>query len=411
MSVRNTNTQVAREAVTDASGAFVITNLIAGTYDVKVTMTGFKSYEQKGLVLSATERLSLPPMILEVGGFQEAVSVEASSVRVQTQSGERSATITASEIEDIGLRGRDFMGTLKTLPGVVDTSARDAPGWGSVSGMTINGQTSFNFSYDGVTNKDTGSNSNNYAAPALDSIAEVKVQASNFQAEYGRTSGATIVVVTKSGSRNFRGSLAYFKRHEDFNANSWDRRRSCDAAAAAGTVSPNCQKPRYRYDNTAYTFGGPVLIPGTDFNKDRNKLFFFWSQDILPRNDPGGINNNTMPTALERNGDFSQTVATNGSRIWIKDPQPVRAGPGVQSDGRWAGLLREQHHSAGPDRPDRAEDAEHVPDAERDRSGRHAAVQQPVRGHRREAAAGSGAAGGLERRAEHDVLQPPAVRP
>src|SRR4030095_9485981 len=141
---------------------------------------------------SATERLSLPPMTLEVGGFQEAVSVEASSVRVQTQSGERSAPITASEIEDVGLRGRDCMGALKTLPGVVDTSARDAPGWGSVSGLTINGQTNFNFSYDGVTNKDTGSNSNNYAAPALDSIAEVKVQSSNFQAEYGRTSGATI---------------------------------------------------------------------------------------------------------------------------------------------------------------------------------------------------------------------------
>jgi hypothetical protein len=337
VSVRNTSTQVVRDAVSDSNGVFVLTNLIAGTYDVKVTLTGFKTYEQKGLVLSATERLSLPPIALEVGGFSEAVSVEASSVRVQTQSGERSATITASEIEDVGLRGRDFMGTLKTLPGVVDTSARDAPGWGSVSGLTINGQTNFNFSYDGVTNKDTGSNSNNYAAPALDSIAEVKVQSSNFQAEYGRTSGATIVVVTKSGSRSFKGSAAYFRRNEDYNANSWDRRRSCDAAKAQGTVSPNCDKPRYRYDNTAYTIGGPVLIPGTDFNKERNKLFFFWSQDILPRNDPGGLNNNTMPTALERNGDFSQTVATNGSRIWIKDPDrfanglacsPTTGGPG-----------------------------------------------------------------------------------
>ena len=117
-----------------------------------------------------------------------------------------SATITASQIQDIGLKGRDFMGTLQLLPGVIDTRNRDAPGWGSVGGMTINGQSSFNFSYDGVTNKDTGSNSGNYAAPALDSIAEVKVQASNFQAEYGRSSGATITVVTKSGSSRFHGS-------------------------------------------------------------------------------------------------------------------------------------------------------------------------------------------------------------
>ena len=171
--------------------------------------------------------------------MSETVSVAAESVQVQTTSGERSATITASQIEDIGLRGRDFMGTLKVLPGVIDTSARDAPGWGSVGNMSINGQTSFNFSYDGVTNKDTGSNSGNYAAPALDSIAEVKVQASNFQAEYGRSSGATITVVTKSGTRDFHGTAAYYKRNEAYNTNTWDRRRQCDAGQPA-----SCDKRR-----------------------------------------------------------------------------------------------------------------------------------------------------------------------
>ena len=210
-------------------------------------MTGFKSYEQKGLVLVGDRAPVAAADDPRGGRLPEAVSVEASSVRVQTQSGERSATITASEIEDIGLRGRDFMGTLKTLPGVVDTSARDAPGWGSVSGMTINGQTTFNFSYDGVTNKDTGSNSDNYAAPALDSIAEVKVQASNFQAEYGRTSGAT-----------HRG------RHQERQPEL--PRESCLLQAPRGLqreqlgppaelrrrrggrhgAEPNCEKPRYR---------------------------------------------------------------------------------------------------------------------------------------------------------------------
>src|SRR4030095_9795021 len=121
----------------------------------------------------------------------ETVTVQSETIKVQTTTGERSATITASQIEDIGLRGRDFMGSLKTLPGVIDTSVRDAPGWGSGGNMSINGQTSCNFSYDGVTNKATGSNSGNYAAPALDSIAEVRVQTSNFQAEYGPTSGGT----------------------------------------------------------------------------------------------------------------------------------------------------------------------------------------------------------------------------
>jgi hypothetical protein len=216
--------------------------------------------------------------------------------------------ISQRQIEDTGLKGRDFMGVLKTLPGVVDTSGRDAPGWGSVGGLSINGRTSFNFSYDGVTNKDTGSNSGNWSAPGLDSIGEIRVQTSNFQAEYGRSSGATITVVTKSGTRDWHGSGAFYKRDESLNANEWARNRQ------------NLPKPIYRYDNTAWTFGGPVLLPGTDFNRGRDKLFFFWSQDLLPRTDPGALNPRTMPTALERKGDFSQTFDSQGRLINIRDP-------------------------------------------------------------------------------------------
>jgi hypothetical protein len=321
VTIRNAGTGLTRETTTGGDGVFVFPDLLAGTFDVTVAMQGFKSYEQKGVTLNSTERVALRPIALEVGGLAETVSVQAEGVRVQTTTGERSATMTAAQIEDVGLRGRDFMGSLKVLPGVIDTSVRDAPGWGSVGNMTINGQSSFNFSYDGVTNKDTGSNSGNYAAPALDSIAEVKVQASNFQAEYGRSSGATITVVTKSGSRDFHGSAAYYKRHEALNANTWDRRRACDTALASGqTSNPNCSKAPYRFDNTAWTLGGPVLIPGLSFNRDRNKLFFFFSQDLLPRNDPGTLQQSTMPTERERNGDFSQTVDSQGRLRFIRDP-------------------------------------------------------------------------------------------
>ena len=188
---------------------------------------------------------------------------------------------------------------LKLLPGVVDTSNREAPGWGSMGGLSINGRSGgFNFSYDGVTNKDTGSNSGNYAAPALDSIAEVRVQTSNFQAEYGRSSGATITVVTRSGSKDFHGSAAYYKRDDALNGNEFNRARG---SAASGETA-QCEPPLYKFDNEAWTLGGPVLIPGTDFNKGRNKLFFFLSQDILQRTDPGGLNQRRMPTALERAG-------------------------------------------------------------------------------------------------------------
>ena len=212
-------------------------------------------------MLTATERVAVPPIVLEVGGVQEVVTVEASALRAQAQSGERSGTIRADEIKDTQLRGRDFLGLLQGMPGVVDTNVRNAPGWNAFLGTEINGLRDqfMGMSYDGVSSKDTGFGAANYVTPSLDSIAEVKIQTSNYQAEYGRAGGANIIIVTKSGSSRFSGSAAYFKRHEGLNTNDWDRRRTCDAT---GGTSPLCEKPRYRYDNSAFTLGGPVLIPG-----------------------------------------------------------------------------------------------------------------------------------------------------
>jgi hypothetical protein len=318
VTVRNTATALTRDAVTDGEGLFVFTNLFAGTYDLRVTLTGFRTHEQKGIVVSAADRVSVPPITLEVGGLEEVVTVEASALHAQAASGERSGTIRADEIKDTQLRGRDFLGLLQGMPGVVDTNVRNAPGWNAFLGTTINGLSDqmMGMSYDGVSSKDTGFGAANYVTPSLDSIAEVKIQTSNYQAEYGRAGGANIIVVTKSGSARFTGSAAYFKRHEGLNTNSWDRRRTCDAT---GGTSPLCATPRYRYDNSAATLGGPVLIPGTSFNEKRDKLFFFYSLDLMPRTDPFLVNS-TVPSALERNGDFSQTRNNAGVLRFIRNP-------------------------------------------------------------------------------------------
>ena len=315
VTVKNTGTNATRETVTGGDGAFVFPDLFAGKYDLTVTVSGFKTYEQKGIELGSTERLGLRTIALEVGGLSETVTVQSEAVQVQTTNGARSGLITRENIDDIALKGRDFAGMLKLLPGVIDTRNREAPGWENMNNLSINGRTSFNFSYDGVTNKDTGQNGANYAAPALDSIAEIRVQTSNFQAEYGRSSGATITVITRSGSKDFRGSAAYYKRDKGLNGNEFLRRQQCRAGQTG-----NCQAADYTFDNTAWTLGGPVLIPGTSFNKDRNKLFFFWSQDWLARTDPGGLNQRRMPTALERQGNFSQTRDQNNQLIFVRDP-------------------------------------------------------------------------------------------
>jgi hypothetical protein len=315
VTLKNVGTNLVRETITGADGSFIFPDLLAGLYDLSVSVQGFKTYEQKGINLGATERAALRQIVLEVGQLSEQVTVQAEATLVQTSNGARSGLITRDNLEDIALKGRDFAGMLKILPGVVDTSAREAPGWGSMQNLSINGRGSFNFSYDGVTNKDTGSNSGNYAAPALDSIAEVRVQASNFQAEYGRSSGATISVITRSGTKDFRGTAAFYKRDDAWNGNEYQRRENCR------TSGTQCDPPLYTFDNTAWTLGGPVLIPGLEFNRSRDKLFFFWSQDLLSRTDPGNLNTRRMPTTLERQGNFSQTFDTQGRLILIRDPQ------------------------------------------------------------------------------------------
>jgi hypothetical protein len=314
--VVNTGTQTVREVVTDAEGVFRITELLAGTYDLELTLSGFKSYTQRSIVVSANERVALRPIVLEVGQLTENVSVTADAARVQTQSAERSGLITQEQLKDVSLKGRDYMGMLRLLPGVVDTQNREAPGWNNLGGLSINGgrNNTINLTYDGVTNLDTGSNTGPFLAPGLDSIAEIKVLTSNYQAEYGRSSGGTINVITKSGSRDFRGGGFYAKRDDKFNANEWQNNRA------------NLPKPPYKFDYSGYHIGGPIVLPS--FNNGRNKLFFFWNQEFLPRTNPGTLQRRTMPTEREKRGDFSQSFGTNGQLIAIRDPNTGQPFPG-----------------------------------------------------------------------------------
>ena len=302
VTVRNTATAVTRDVVTDSEGLFVFTNLFAGTYDLRVTLTGFRSYEQKGLVLSATERLAVPPITLEVGGVEEVVTVEASALRAQTQSGERSGTIRADEIEGTQLRGRDFLGLLQGMPGVVDTNVRNAPGWNAFLGTQINGLSDqfMGMSYDGVSSKDTGFGAANYVTPSLDSIAEVKVLTQGYQAEFGRSSGLQISAVTKSGTNQYRGSRDDIERNSDWNANSWVNEQNGDP------------KPVSKQRDWGYTLGGPVGKPG-----GANRLFFFYSHEYRPRETGGAINRFRVPTALERQGNFAQTTKAGEKPVVI----------------------------------------------------------------------------------------------
>jgi hypothetical protein len=312
-----TNEETARVVTvsSDSEGNFIVPQLLSGTYTLVVTANGFKRYEQKGLVLAANDRVAVRRIALEVGDVTQSVTVTADAALVQTNSAERAGLISEEQIQNIALKGRDYMGLVKLLPGVIDTANREAPGWNNLGGVSINGSRggTINLTLDGVSSLDTGSQLGPYLAPGLDAIGEVKVLLTNYQAEYGRSSGGTINVVIKNGTRDFHGGGFYFKRHEQFNANEFFNNLR------------NQPKPRYRFNYWGGNIGGPVIIPGTGFNKNRDKLFFFWSQEYLPRLYPTRQGTITYPTALERAGDFSQSLDTNGRLIPVRDPQKTGA--------------------------------------------------------------------------------------
>lgn len=304
----NVGTSQVREVNTEATGDFVFTQLLPGRYRIEVSAKGFKRYEQNDVILTATERLALKRMELQVGEITQTIEVKAETARLQTQSAERSGLISLEQTQNVPLKGRDYLGLVKLLPGVIDTANRNAPGWNNLGGITINGnrQGTINLTLDGISSLDTGSMGGPYLAPSVDAVAEVKVLLTNYQAEYGRSSGGTINTIIKSGTREFHGGAYYFARNEAFNANEFFRNRD------------GIRKPQYRFNYPGYFVGGPV--PMGKFNKNRDKLFFFWSQEFLPRKYPSSLQRRTFPTQLQRNGDYSQTFDTNRALIPIWDP-------------------------------------------------------------------------------------------
>jgi hypothetical protein len=304
------NTAQEREITTDSTGSFVFTQLLPGRYSLTATATGFRQYVQREISVSANERVTLPPINLALGEVTEVITVDDEMVRIQTQSAERSGLINTRQMQDLSLKGRDYLGLVRLLPGVIDTANREAPGWNNLGGISINGNRAgtVNLTLDGISSLDTGSMGGPYLAPSIDAVAEVKVLLTNYQAEYGRSSGGTINTIIKSGTREFHGGAYYFLRNEALNANEFFRNRD------------GLPRPRYRFHYPGYFLGGPVLLPGTNFNKNRDKLFFFWSQEFLPRTRPTNLVQRTFPTMAERMGDFSRSVDQNGALIPIWDP-------------------------------------------------------------------------------------------
>lgn len=293
------------EVVSNAQGDFAFPIVEADTYTLRIALPGFKTVQRPGIVVHPGDRVSLGAVTIEVGELAETVTVLAESPQLQVKSAERSYAVEGPAVQNIAVNGRGFLNLALLAPGTVSTATPGTqPGAQNVS---ANGQrtNSNNVQIDGVTDMDTGNNGGPMVEVSLDSIQEVKVLTSNYQAEYGRSAGAQISAVTKSGGQQFHGSGYWFRRRDDLNANTWINNRNV----------PVTPVPPLNQRDLGYTIGGPVPSVA------RSKLFFFWSQEYQSRLNPQTTPQRVrVPTELERRGDFSQTRDNAGNLFpYIRD--------------------------------------------------------------------------------------------
>jgi Carboxypeptidase regulatory-like domain/TonB-dependent Receptor Plug Domain/TonB dependent receptor len=314
----------------DGGGRFVFPQVPPANYTMTIEAKGFKKTQRTGILLVANDKLTLGDLVLEVGETSETVTIMAEATLVQAESAERSYAIQAETVRNIAVNGRGFTALASIAPGLAITGMNNGTP-DSITNISANGlrTSANNIQLDGVATVDTGNNGQMFAV-LLDSIAEFKVLTSNYQAEYGRSAGAQISAVTKSGTNEFHGSFYVFRRHDGMNANTWINNRD-------STPTNPINKPRLDQRDIGYTIGGPVYIPKL-FNTNKDKLFFFFNQEHQKRlTPPNGPTRVTVPTALERMGDFSQSVDRSGNLFnFIRNPdatglcQPTPAPPDRQ---------------------------------------------------------------------------------
>ncbi len=297
----------------------MFTNLLPGRYTLIIESQGFKKVERTDINLLANDKISVGVLNLDIGSVTDTVEVQAQSTQLKTESAERSDAMTAVEIENVAVNSRSYLQLVGFLPGVVSTANLTTGGHAGLANISANGARfdQNNLTLNGLGNVDTGNNGDQLATISLDAVQEFKVLSGTYQAEYGRSSGAQISVVTKSGTATFHGSGYWWHRHEGLNANNWKNNRD------------GLQRNLFRFNDPGYTVGGPVFVPN-HFNRNKDKLFFFFAQEFQEQLKPQGRRDMTVPTALERKGDFSQSVDKNGAPVTIKDPTTGLPFPGNQ---------------------------------------------------------------------------------
>jgi hypothetical protein len=307
-----------RRTKTNSEGFFTFASVPPGSYTVRVELTGFKTTERTGVRIRIGDSRSLGQMTMAVGGRAEETVVTAQIEMVPLNSGEKSATLTSDQIENIPIVGRSATELLKILPGLtpLTVGAQNRPGFtGEVIGINGNGEyqgggsnnqsaignysgngnreTSMDLTIDGAPAMDPGCNCGTSVNPNPEMTQEFKVLQSNFGAEHAK-GPVTMQVISKSGGRDFHGMAYTYLRDYHLNSNDW----------FANKVGTERVKNKFLYPG--FNLGGPLIIPGTGFNRNRDKVFFFVGFEYFKQRLDTGFVKSWVPTTAMRNGNFSE---------------------------------------------------------------------------------------------------------
>src|SRR5579859_4010984 len=296
---------VVRTITTDQLGQYAAPLLPVGRYSVTVEAPSFKKAVHSGLVLNVGDRLGVN-LALEVGSISESITVEANALQVDTQSATATGVISGLQLRELSLNSRNYAQLVLLVPGASDSGNADqifpgatAPVGTNLMTFQINGgrREENNWQVDGADNVDRGSNLTLLSFPSIDAISEFRVVRGAYDAESGRSAGAQVNVITRSGTSDLHGGAYEFFRNNVLNANSFFNN-------AANPVVP---RPVLRYNDFGGTIGGPVWIP--KIYEQRNKTFFFVSEEarrIVTYSNPTA----TVPYSGMANGQFNHVVCT-----------------------------------------------------------------------------------------------------
>lgn len=325
VTVANTDRNlVVRTVSTDATGTYSVPVIPVGNYSIKVDAGGFRSETQSGIALNVNDNLKIN-FKLQLGATSETVEVHAEVAQVETGTAAADTTITGTQIRELNLSTRNYEQLVSLMPGVSANTTDDLYiGNSSPSGTaatlpySINGNrnSANNWTVDGADNVDRGSNQTLMTFPSVDAIAEFKVERSLYTADTGRAGGSQISVVSKSGSTSFHGSAYEFFRNDALAANNFSNNANKVNFVDESSPSTPCTAANFsdckakvsplRWNDFGVTLGGPIYIPNK-FNKEKNKDFFFYSQEWRRINTYTTFQP-TIPTQGMLQGQFSQPI-------------------------------------------------------------------------------------------------------